>query len=183
MAHWEHAKSTQLLRGVENDRRESTWHLGVEANLNSCLDLVLTLHQQVQELLGVYHSLSKVCHKANKSCVPLIHNLKTVRSKLSISHCRERVCGWESLDTISYILSSSQERVELNVIREVCINQNHYEIYLTPIGKAMSEWQVLARMWRKYSYHILLVGIWNTTATLKQPGSSQKVKQSNCMTQ
>ena len=49
------------------------------------------------------------------------------------------MCVWESLDTISYILSSSQERVELNVIREVCINQNHYEIYLTPIGKAMSE--------------------------------------------
>lgn len=81
MAHGEHAESSQLLRGVEHNRRETTRHLGVEANLDTCLDLVLTLHQQVQELLGVHDSLPKVRHKANKSSVPLIHNLKIVGEK------------------------------------------------------------------------------------------------------
>lgn len=86
MAHGEHAESTQLLRGVEHNRGEPTWHLGVEANLDTCLDLVLTLHQQVQEFLCVHHSLPEVGHKANESCVPLVHNLKMVGEKLQMSH-------------------------------------------------------------------------------------------------
>lgn len=38
-------------------------------------DLVLTLDEQVQQLLGVDHRLSEVCHETNESRVPLVDNL------------------------------------------------------------------------------------------------------------
>lgn len=37
--------------------------------------LVLTLDQQIQQLLGIDHSFSEVCHKANQCRVPLVDNL------------------------------------------------------------------------------------------------------------
>ena len=40
-----------------------------------CLDLVLTLDQQVQQLLGVHSSLPVVGHQPNQGCVPLVGNL------------------------------------------------------------------------------------------------------------
>ena len=63
MAHGQHAKATKLFWSVEDYGGKAARHFGVEADLDSRLDLVLTLHQQVQELLGVDHSLTEVCHQ------------------------------------------------------------------------------------------------------------------------
>lgn len=76
MSHGKHSQSTQLLRGVKHHRRETAGHFGVQTNLDTGLDLILTLHQQVQKLLSVDHSFTEVCHQTNQSCVPLIHNLR-----------------------------------------------------------------------------------------------------------
>ena len=39
MTHGEHTKATQLLRSVKHDRGKTTGHLGVQTNLDTCLDL------------------------------------------------------------------------------------------------------------------------------------------------
>jgi len=39
MTHGEHTKATQLLRSVKHDRGKTTRHLGVQTNLDTCLDL------------------------------------------------------------------------------------------------------------------------------------------------
>lgn len=75
MAHGQHAQASQLLRGVEHHRGEPARHLGVEANLDPSLDLVLTFHQEVQQFLRVHNSFSKVCHQSNQCSVPLVDNL------------------------------------------------------------------------------------------------------------
>lgn len=84
MAHGQHAKPTQLFGGVEDDRRETARHFGVQADLDTSLDLVLALHQQVQELLGVDHSLAEVRHQTNQSRVPFVHNLEVKRGPSEI---------------------------------------------------------------------------------------------------
>ncbi len=76
MAHGQHAKATQLFGSVEDYGRETARHFGVKADLDTCLDLVLALHQQVQELLGVDHSLTEVRHQTDQSRVPFVHNLE-----------------------------------------------------------------------------------------------------------
>lgn len=76
MSHGQHAEAAQLFGSVEDYRREAARHFGVEADLDTCLDLVLALHKQVQELLGVHHSLTEVRHQTNQSCVPFVHNLQ-----------------------------------------------------------------------------------------------------------
>ena len=75
MAHGQHAQAAQLFGGVEDHRGETTGHLGVEANLDTRLNLVLALDQQVQQLLGVDHRLAEVRHQTDQSRVPLVHNL------------------------------------------------------------------------------------------------------------
>lgn len=81
MAHGQHAETTQLFGSVEDDRRETTRHLGVQADLDTRLDLVLALHQEVKELLGVDHGLAEVRHQANQGRVPFVHNLKAEGQK------------------------------------------------------------------------------------------------------
>ena len=39
VSHGQHAQPSQLLRGIEDNWREPTGHLGVESNLDTCLDL------------------------------------------------------------------------------------------------------------------------------------------------
>lgn len=39
MTHGEHTKATQFLRSVEDDGGKTTGHLGVQTNLDTCLDL------------------------------------------------------------------------------------------------------------------------------------------------
>lgn len=76
MTHGQHAQTTQLLRGVKDHRWETTRHFGVQTNLDTGLDLILTLHQEVQQLLSVDHSLTEVRHQTNQSRVPFVHNLR-----------------------------------------------------------------------------------------------------------
>ena len=76
VAHAKHPKATDLLWRVENNRRKSARHLGVEAYLDPCLNLVLALHQEIKKLLCVYDSLAVVRHQANQSSVPLVRNLR-----------------------------------------------------------------------------------------------------------
>ena len=82
MSHRQHTQSTQLLRGVEDDRREPTGHLGVQPNLDSSLDLILTLDQEIQELLGVDDRLAVVRHQANEGSVPLVDDLERVTTNV-----------------------------------------------------------------------------------------------------
>mmetsp|Transcript_98960 Transcript_98960/g.262869 ORF Transcript_98960/g.262869 Transcript_98960/m.262869 type:complete len:322 (-) Transcript_98960:3361-4326(-) len=73
--HAQHAEAAQLLRSVEHHGRESRRHLGVKANLDAGLHLVLALDQQVQEGVGVDDSLAEVCHHPDEVRVPLVGNL------------------------------------------------------------------------------------------------------------
>lgn len=75
VAHAEHAEAAELLGSVEHGRREARRHLRVEADLDARLDLVLALHQQIQQLLRVHHRLAVVAHQADQRRVPLVHDL------------------------------------------------------------------------------------------------------------
>lgn len=76
MSHREHAQTSQLFRGVEHHRWETARHFGIQTNFDSSLDFILTLHQQVKQLLSIYNSFPEICHQANQSCIPFIDNLK-----------------------------------------------------------------------------------------------------------
>jgi len=75
VAHGQHPEAAELLRRVEHDRRESRGHLGVEADLYSSLDFVLTLDEHVEQLLRVDHGLPEVRHEADEGRVPLVDDL------------------------------------------------------------------------------------------------------------
>ena len=62
MPHAEHAKPAKLLGRVEDHRRESGGHLAVKTDLDPSLDLVLTLHKQVKQLVSVKNCLTEVGH-------------------------------------------------------------------------------------------------------------------------
>lgn len=55
--------------------QECKEQLKIEAVLSYRLDLVFTLNQQVQQLLGVHRGLPVVGHQPNQGCVPLVGNL------------------------------------------------------------------------------------------------------------
>ena len=80
VAHRQHSETSELLRRVEHDRWKSTRHFRVESDLDSCLDLVLALDEQVQQLLRVHHRLAEVRHQTDQSCIPLVHNLHIIVS-------------------------------------------------------------------------------------------------------
>lgn len=60
---------------VEGAWRESRRHLGVEADLDSRLDLVFSLDERVEQLVGVDDRLSVVRHKRDDARVPLVDDL------------------------------------------------------------------------------------------------------------
>ena len=76
VAHRQHAEPAQLLRRVEDDRREAGRHLRVEADLDARLDLVLALDEQVEQLLRVDDRLAEVRHQADQRRVPLVDDLR-----------------------------------------------------------------------------------------------------------
>lgn len=76
MTHGQHTKATQLFGRIKDNRGETARHFGVEANLDTCLNLVFTFDQQIQELLRVYHSFTEIRHQANQGCVPFVYNLR-----------------------------------------------------------------------------------------------------------
>lgn len=86
MAHGEHAQSPQLLRGVEHHRRKTAGHFGIQADLDPSLDFILTLHQQIQQLLSIYNSFPEISHQANQSCVPFIDNLERKGKDQLLAH-------------------------------------------------------------------------------------------------
>mmetsp|Transcript_46858 Transcript_46858/g.74595 ORF Transcript_46858/g.74595 Transcript_46858/m.74595 type:complete len:205 (+) Transcript_46858:2684-3298(+) len=75
VTHTQHTQSAQLLGGVEDHRGEARGHLGVQPNLDARLHLVLALHQEIQQGIGVDHGLTEVGHHANQIGVPLVGNL------------------------------------------------------------------------------------------------------------
>lgn len=85
VAHGQHAKATQLFGSVKDYRREATGHFGVKADLDTRLDLVLTLDQEIQELLGIDNCFTEVRHEADQSCVPFVHNLEVKKGKNRVS--------------------------------------------------------------------------------------------------
>ena len=86
VAHRQHSQPPQLLRGVEHHGREATRHLRVESDLDPSLDLVLTLDEQVEQLLGVHHRLAEIRHQADQSRVPLVHDLVHRVKPISPTH-------------------------------------------------------------------------------------------------
>mmetsp|Transcript_4532 Transcript_4532/g.13244 ORF Transcript_4532/g.13244 Transcript_4532/m.13244 type:complete len:1314 (+) Transcript_4532:2393-6334(+) len=73
--HGEHAQAADLLGRVEDHRGEARGHLGVEADLDARLDLVLALDEHVEELLRVHRRLAVVGHEADERRVPLVGDL------------------------------------------------------------------------------------------------------------
>lgn len=76
VAHGQHAQAAQLFGSVENNGWETARHFRVQPDLDTGLNLVLTLDQQIQQLLCVYYCFTEVGHQANKSRVPFVHNLE-----------------------------------------------------------------------------------------------------------
>jgi hypothetical protein len=72
MAHRKHAQTSQFFWSVEDHWRESAWHFRIQSHLNSSLDLVLTLNQQIKELVCVDGGLSVISHQTYQGGVPLI---------------------------------------------------------------------------------------------------------------
>lgn len=113
MAHRQHAEAAQLFGRVEDDGGEAAWHFGVQADLDTRLDLVLALHQQVQELLGVDHGLAEVRHQTDEGRVPFVHNLGRERFK----EIKQRRIALTSHDTRALVLWWSVRRLTLvNVV-------------------------------------------------------------------
>jgi len=85
MTHWEHTKTTQFFRSVEDNRRETTRHFWVQSYLNSSLYFVLRFNQKIQHFLCMNNRLSIIGHQTNQSSIPFIRNL----SKSSWSTCHQ----------------------------------------------------------------------------------------------
>ena len=60
---------------LHSSRRQCLVTVSKKGRLSYRLDLVLTLDQQVQQLLSVHGGLPVVGHQANEGCVPLVGNL------------------------------------------------------------------------------------------------------------
>mmetsp|Transcript_52988 Transcript_52988/g.84249 ORF Transcript_52988/g.84249 Transcript_52988/m.84249 type:complete len:266 (+) Transcript_52988:2003-2800(+) len=75
MTHTEHTKTAQLLRCVEHHRRESRRHFRIQSDFNTRLHFILALHKQIQQCIGVNHSLAEVGHHSDEICIPLVRNL------------------------------------------------------------------------------------------------------------
>lgn len=91
VAHGEHAQPPQLLRGVKHHRRKTAGHFGIQADLDPSLDFILTLHQQIKQLLSIYNSFPEISHQANQSCVPFIDNLERKEKDQLLAHFQKSV--------------------------------------------------------------------------------------------
>ena len=70
-----HTKSANLLGRVEHNGWEATGHFRVESDLDSRLDLVLALDQEIKKFLCVDNGFAEVSHQTDQGGVPLIHDL------------------------------------------------------------------------------------------------------------
>lgn len=126
MAHGQHAKATQLFGCVEHYRRETARHFGVETDLDTCLDLVLTLHKQVQELLGIDHSLTEVRHQTDQSSVPFVYNLevKKKNQNCDITCYSSNVLGEGCLLTLVNVVDPEAIRIWRTLLWKRCIDSS-----------------------------------------------------------
>lgn len=67
------------LGSVEDNRWETSRHLRIEANFDTRLDFVLTLHQKVEQWHSGACGLAEVRHETNECGVPLVHDLRESR--------------------------------------------------------------------------------------------------------
>mmetsp|Transcript_3094 Transcript_3094/g.10260 ORF Transcript_3094/g.10260 Transcript_3094/m.10260 type:complete len:228 (-) Transcript_3094:3866-4549(-) len=91
VTHGQHPEAANLLRGVEHHGRETRRHLGVQTNLDARLDLILALHEKIQELLGVHHGLAVVRHQSDERRVPLVGDLRKRRRPRGHQHLPDSV--------------------------------------------------------------------------------------------
>jgi len=75
VAHRQHPKTAQFLRRVEDSWRETRWHLTVQADLYTRLNLVLGFDKGAQKFICMDDSFAIVCHQPNRCNIPLIDNL------------------------------------------------------------------------------------------------------------
>ena len=75
MAHRQHPQAAQFLRRVEDNGWETRWHLTVQADLYTGLNLVLGFDKGIQKFIRMDDSFAIVCHQANQRSIPLIDNL------------------------------------------------------------------------------------------------------------
>mmetsp|Transcript_889 Transcript_889/g.2133 ORF Transcript_889/g.2133 Transcript_889/m.2133 type:complete len:481 (-) Transcript_889:3567-5009(-) len=116
VAHTQHAQASQLLGRVEHHGRESRGHLGVQADLDTRLHLVLTLDEQVQESIGVDDRLAEVGHHANEVCVPLVGNLREGRGTGGHEDCSAPV-----LELLLGLIVNLQERLSGHFLGRVVL--------------------------------------------------------------
>mmetsp|Transcript_29770 Transcript_29770/g.62393 ORF Transcript_29770/g.62393 Transcript_29770/m.62393 type:complete len:346 (-) Transcript_29770:4155-5192(-) len=62
MAHRQHAEPSKLFRRIENNRRKTRGHLRVQSDLDASLNLILALHEEIQQLCCVDHGLTEIGH-------------------------------------------------------------------------------------------------------------------------
>mmetsp|Transcript_31628 Transcript_31628/g.76451 ORF Transcript_31628/g.76451 Transcript_31628/m.76451 type:complete len:329 (-) Transcript_31628:2992-3978(-) len=102
MTHRQHTQTSQLFWTVEDNRRETARHLTVQTNLDSGLNLVLVLYQQIEKLLRVQNCFTIICHQSNQCCVPLVRNLRECSCSTTHQNLSDSVI--ESLN--SFLLDS-----------------------------------------------------------------------------
>ena len=72
MSHRKHSESSQFFRSVKYDRGEPAGHFGIQPDFYTSLNLILTFHQQIQNLFSMDHSFSEISAKADQGCIPFI---------------------------------------------------------------------------------------------------------------
>eukprot|EP00964_Phaeocystis_antarctica_P078146 scaffold48598_cov65-Phaeocystis_antarctica.AAC.1 len=100
VAHREHAEAADLLGRVEDHGREARGHLGVEADLDARLDLVLALDEQVEQLLRRDGGLAEVGHHADERRVPLVDDLGEGRAARRHEHLPHAVLELAQRDVV-----------------------------------------------------------------------------------
>lgn len=68
--------SSRIIGDLKHTRRETRRHLAVQADLDSGLNLVLSLDKSIEKLVGVNHCLAVVRHKADYRGVPFVDDLR-----------------------------------------------------------------------------------------------------------
>mmetsp|Transcript_13991 Transcript_13991/g.37789 ORF Transcript_13991/g.37789 Transcript_13991/m.37789 type:complete len:271 (+) Transcript_13991:2902-3714(+) len=129
VSHGEHAQATDLLGGVKDYRGETGRHLGVQANLDASLDLILALDQQVKQLLGVHHRLAVVCHETDEGCVPFVGHLGEGSTAAAHEHLADAV-----LKALERLIIHAQEGLRCALLGVDVLQRPHAIL----VGKALS---------------------------------------------
>mmetsp|Transcript_8730 Transcript_8730/g.18587 ORF Transcript_8730/g.18587 Transcript_8730/m.18587 type:complete len:747 (-) Transcript_8730:2392-4632(-) len=129
VAHGQHAQAANLLGAVKHHGGEAAGHLGVEADLDTRLDLVLTLDQQVQQLLRMHHRLPVVGHEADEGGVPLVGDLGEGGGARGHEHLADAV-----LKALESLVVHTQEGLSSALLGVDVLKRPHAVL----VGKALS---------------------------------------------